>query len=113
MWRSGRQAFTILKSAECEVVALQETYMAAMSLGTRNEDGAGGWRRRHMKVRLAYGRENATNGDLRLKYVPGSVQLADILTKAVPAQWYREISSLWGMVEGATNSLKAKIISPS
>ena len=74
-WRSGRQAFTTVSSAESELVALQETYilaqavqavmtsfrapakiniyvdnMAAISLKTRNEDGAGSWRARHLTV---------------------------------------------------------------
>ena len=105
-WRSGRQAFTTLSSAESELVALQETYilaqavqavmtsfrpparinlyvdnMAAIFLGTRNEDGAGSWRTRHLKVRSAYVRESVASGDLCLEYVPGSVQLADILTE--------------------------------
>ena len=135
-WRSGRQAFTTLSSAESELVALQETYilaqavqavmtsfrpptrinlyvdnMAAISLGTRNEDGAGSWRTRHLKVRSAYVRESVASGDLCLEYVPGSVQLADILTKAVPAQRHREISNMWGMVEGAAGRLKARILS--
>ena len=87
-WRSG-QAFTTLSSAESELVALQETYilaqavqavmtsfstparidlyvdnMAAISLGTRNEDAAGSWRTRHLKVRSSYVRENVASGEL-------------------------------------------------
>ena len=70
--------------------------MAAISLETRNKDAAGSWRTRHLKVRSSYVRENVVSGELRLEYVPGSIQLADILTKAVPAQRHKEISFLLG-----------------
>ena len=124
-WRSGRQAFTTLSSAKSELVALQETFilaqavqavmtslmvparielyvdnMAAISLGRRSEDGAGSWRTRHLKIRSAYVRENVASGSLHLEYVPGTLQLADILTKALPAQRHREISSLWAWLKG-------------
>ena len=137
-WRSGRQAFTTLSSAESELVALQETFilaqaaavqavmtsfmmparidlyvdnMAATSLGRRNDEGAGSWRTRHLKIRSAYTSENVPSGDLHLEYVPGTLQLADILTKALPAQRQKEISSLWGMAEGVANTLKARVLS--
>ena len=56
-------------------------------------------------------RENVASGELCLEYVPGSIHLADILTKAVPAQRHREISAMWGMVKGAAGKLKARVLS--
>ena len=85
--------------------------MAAISLGRRSEDGAGSWRTRHLKIRSAYVRENVASGSLHLEYVPGTLQLADILTKALPAQRHKEISSLWGMAEGVADNLKARVLS--
>ena len=85
--------------------------VAAISLGSRNEEDAASWRTRHLKIRPAHVREEVASGELHLKYVPGAVQLANILTKAVPAQRHKEISTLWGMVEGVANNLKARLLS--
>ena len=131
----GKAGFHYL-DAESELVAVQETYvlaqavqavmvqflrpsrinlfvnnMAAISLGTRSDDGAGSWRTRLLNIRSAYLRENVSSGELSLQYVPGSVQLADILTKAVPVQRHREITTLWGLAGSGMEKLKARLLS--
>ena len=60
-------------------------------------DCQGSWRTRHLRVRAEYLREQARFGKLRLCYVPGAVQLADLLTKALPSARTHELLRLWSV----------------
>ena len=132
-WRSGRQSFVTLSTAECELVAsidsivlaravmavvrqlniqvnmleLQIDNMAAVGLSS---DGAGSWRTRHLKVRASYLREQAKSGFLRVLHCRGQVQKADLLTKPLPKDRHEELCRLWGLQVPLATELKAKIL---
>ncbi|CAE7219174.1 RE1 [Symbiodinium natans] len=132
-WRSGRQSFVTLSTAECELVAsidsivlaravmavirqldiqvnvleLQIDNMAAVGLSS---DGAGSWRTRHLKVRASYLREQAKFGFLKVCHCRGQFQKADLLTKPLPKDRHEELCRLWGLQGLLATELKAKIL---
>ncbi|CAE7938651.1 unnamed protein product, partial [Symbiodinium sp. KB8] len=122
-WRSGRQPFTCLSTAEGELVAAIETLVLAMSLkAIVDEFGvsiadmtlcidnraalslatpgtSASWRTRHLRIRSAFLREKVDQGEVRLRFVPGRYQLADLLTKGFPRQRLEELNALWSLVD--------------
>ena len=118
-WRSARQAFVTLSTAESELmaslecaVALESMQALLLSVGFSVEDrelhvdsqaplaisdGHGSWRTRHLRVRAEYLREQTKAGKLKLNFCPGVDQLADLLTKALPAAGIEELCRFWGM----------------
>ncbi|CAE7332045.1 unnamed protein product [Symbiodinium sp. KB8] len=130
-WRSGRQPFTCLSTAEGELVAAIETLTLAMSLkAIVDEFGEQGscmtlcidnqaaltlatpgssasWRTRHLRIRSAFLREKVDQKEVELRFVPGKYQLADLLTKGFPRQRLEELNSLWRLVDlvAATSQL--------
>ncbi|CAE7228517.1 GIP [Symbiodinium natans] len=120
-WRSARQSFVTLSTAESELVAGLDAVVALQSaeamlgefgvfnLGkTLKVDsqsalaiaiGQGSWRTRHLKVRANYLREQYEAGEIIPVYCPGVEQAADLLTKALPAARILELATIWGLFE--------------
>ena len=122
-WRSGRQPFISLSTAEGELVAGIETLTLAMSmkaiidqfgvdlpittlyidnqatLALASHTTSVSWRTRHLRLRAAFLQERVDAGNLQLKFVPGRLQLADLLTKGFPRQRLEELCGLWGLVD--------------
>ncbi|OLQ00171.1 Retrovirus-related Pol polyprotein from transposon TNT 1-94 [Symbiodinium microadriaticum] len=122
-WRSGRQPFISLSTAEGELVAGIETLTLAMSmkaiidqfgvdipittlyidnqatLALASHTTSASWRTRHLRLRAAFLQERVDAGNLQLKFVPGRLQLADLLTKGFPRQRLEELCGLWGLVD--------------
>ena len=98
-WRSARQAFVTLSTAESElvagldaVVALQSAEAMLSDFGITGLDktlrvdsqsalaiavGQGSWRTRHLRVRANYLREQYESGEIMPVYCPGAEQAAD------------------------------------
>ncbi|CAE7263495.1 GIP [Symbiodinium natans] len=120
-WRSARQSFVTLSTAESELVAGLDAVVALQSaeamlgefgvfnLGkTLKVDsqsalaiaiGQGSWRTRQLKVRANYLREQYEAGEIIPVYCPGVEQAADLLTKALPAARILELAAIWGLFE--------------
>ena len=119
-WRSGRQALITTSSAETELLAASEgtTLMASVDallqdVGARatmrelrvdnsaaitlaSEEG-GSWRTRHLKVRAGALRQRIQEGWMQIAFCPGITQLADGLTKILPARRMNELMRSWGL----------------
>ena len=122
-WRSGRQPFTCLSTAEGELVAAIETMTLSMSMrsivdefgihmaGTTlcidnqaaltlaNPTSTASWRTRHLRIRSVFLREKVEQGEVILRFVPGKYQLADLLTKGFPRVRLEELNAQWGLVD--------------
>ena len=123
-WRSARQAFVTLSTAESElvagldaVVALQSAEAMLSDFGITGLDktlrvdsqsalaiavGQGSWRTRHLRVRANYLRELYEAGEVIPVYCPGAEQAADLLTKALPSARILELAVIWGLLEHGT-----------
>ena len=124
-WRSARQAFVTLSTAEAElvagldaVVALQSAEAMLSEFGVSSFDktlrvdsqsalaiaiGQGSWRTRHLRVRANYLREQYESGEIIPVYCPGVEQAADLLTKALPSARILELAAIWGLFEHGTS----------
>ena len=120
-WRSARQAFVTLSTAESElvagldaVVALQSAEAMLSDFGITGLDktlrvdsqsalaiavGQGSWRTRHLRVRANYLREQYESGEIIPVYCPGAEQAADLLTKALAAARITELAVIWGLLD--------------
>ena len=120
-WRSARQAFVTLSTAESElvagldaVVALQSAEAMLSDFGITGLDktlrvdsqsalaiavGQGSWRTRHLRVRANYLREQYESGEIIPVYCPGAEQAADLLTKALAAARITELAAIWGLLD--------------
>ena len=122
-WRSSRQPFTTLSTAESELVAASEAALmlistqalvtdvlpeqeARLSLRVDNKaavsissEGMGSWRTRHLKIRYHWLREKFSDGSIGITFVPGTLQRADIGTKPLPGDRLKELMIQWGFVE--------------
>ena len=120
-WRSARQAFVTLSTAESElvagldaVVALQSAEAMLSDFGVTGLDktlrvdsqsalaiavGQGSWRARHLRVRANYLREQYECGEIIPVYCPGAEQAADLLTKALAAARITELAAIWGLLD--------------
>ena len=106
LWETARQPFMALSSAEAELIAmvrgvqvsdcvspiiegLIQTDVLASVLGDNSAALAsfslnnGSWRSRHLRMRAGWDRVEV--GVLRVGYVPGSLQVADVGTKPLPS----------------------------
>ena len=123
-WRSARQSFVTLSTAEAElvagldaVVALQSAEAMLSEFGVSSFDktlrvdsqsalaiaiGQGSWRTRHLRVRANYLREQYESGEIIPVYCPGVEQAADLLTKALPSARILELAAIWGLLEHGT-----------
>ncbi|CAE7400989.1 GIP, partial [Symbiodinium necroappetens] len=121
-WRSSRQPFTTLSTAESELVAASEAALmlistqalltdvlpeqeARLSLRVDNKaavsissEGMGSWRTRHLKIRYHWLREKFSDGSIGMTFVPGTLQRADIGTKPLPGDRLKELMIQWGFV---------------
>ena len=104
-WKSGKQAFPALSTAESELLEAIEglqTGDAVDCLINEHEDlykktlfvdnlaatgffadGNANWRTRHLRLRAQHVRWRITNLDWRVRHLPGSVMIADLSTKAL------------------------------
>ena len=133
-WRSARQPFVCLSTAEGELTAGIETLTLAMSLkaiidqfgeetttttlyidnqaalALASPTGSASWRTRHLRLRAAFLQERVDQGLLQLKFVPGRWQLADLLTKGFPRQRLEELCGLWGLVDMASAAAQKTLV---
>ena len=120
-WRSARQAFVTLSTAESELVAGLDAVVALQSAEAMLSDcgitgldktirvdsqsalaiavGQGSWRTRHLRVRANYLREQYESGEIIPVYCPGAEQAADLLTKALAAARITELAVIWGLLD--------------
>ena len=118
-WRSGKQPFPTLSTAEAELVEAIEAFMLGdsvdavvaehergyvKSLYIDNQaavallgEGPTTWRTRHLKVRAAALRWRLTRLDWRAVFIPGAYQIADLGTKALSHQRMDDLKQLLGM----------------
>ena len=136
-WECGKQLFVTLSSAEAELVAVIAGIVASESVGGVIEEIIGddviisalcdnqasvrafangnlGWRNRHLRMRAAAGRERIQAGSLVVTYVPGSIQLADLATKALARPRILELLDLLhirSVPDGETKGEGGRILS--
>ena len=104
-WKSGKQAFPALSTAESELLeaieGLQTGDAVDFLINEREDlykktlfvdnlaaagffaDGNANWRTRHLRLRAQHVRWRITNLDWRVRHLPGSVMIADLSTKAL------------------------------
>ena len=120
-WRSGRQVFVTLSTAECEMVEIVDGMCAGESIAVMVEEiwgkvfkevrtdsssalsiltsEGGSWRTRHLRVRSAFARDCISRGEWCSFHVPGLVMVADIGTKPLTCQRLTYLKELLGMKE--------------
>ena len=118
-WKSRRQSLVSLSTAECELIAACEGVVLAQSVQALASEvsgehlnitlrvdntaaitlaeGGGSQRTRHLRMRASFLTEMIENGQLSVKHCPGEVQLADILTKALPAPRLEHLNGMIGI----------------
>ena len=122
-WRSSRQSFPTLLTAESELLEMIEGMVlgdsvdaliqeiktemdysrtligdnqAAVSLCTGD---AGSWRTRHLRLRALYVRWRVQMGDWRIVHRMGANLVADMGTKCLPGTRLRDLRKMAGLVE--------------
>jgi hypothetical protein len=113
-WMSQRQKSIALSTTEAEFVAASEAakelvwltrlfaqitslskvpvlFMDNLSTVKLSENQAFHKRSKHIEVRHYFVREKVEEGRLVVEYIPGTEQIADILTKPLPASRFREM----------------------
>ena len=120
-WRSGKQPFPTLSTAEAELVEAIEAFTLGDSVDAmileyetgyiRNllvdnqaavallGEGPVSWRTRHVKLRAQALRWRLTRLDWRACFIPGAVQIADLGTKPLAQQRMEDLKVLLGMGE--------------
>ena len=130
-WKSRRQTLVSLSTAESELIAACEGVVLGQSVEALitellNRDiqkelrvdnvaaitlaeGGGSQRTRHLRVRANFLKEMTEKGSLRVIHCPGEVQLADCLTKALPAPRISRLNAMLGVgvVEQADPTVQA------
>ena len=119
-WKSGRQPFPALSTAESELLEAIEglqTGDAVDSMIQEHEepyaktlfvdnlaatgffsDGHANWRTRHLRLRAQHVRWRITNLDWRVRHMPGTIMIADLGTKPLSSQRTLELKELMSMV---------------
>eukprot|EP00438_Fugacium_kawagutii_P026560 Skav206294 [mRNA] locus=scaffold3268:30491:38245:+ [translate_table: standard] len=104
-WRSTRQAFMTLSTAESELVEAVEGMLGGESIGTVADElddqlmrillvdnqaaiailtqEGGNWRTRHLRMRAAAARQSVARGEWVVRHQSGEFMVADIATKAL------------------------------
>ena len=131
-WRSGRQGFPTLSTAEAELVETiegitsgdsveallkeHEEWDYRRSLFTDNKasvsllDGsATGWRTRHLRLRAEHLKWRLTSLEWRVRHMPGAIMPADLGTKVLPVQRLEELKRLMGM-ECRVETVSAEVV---
>ena len=120
-WRSGRQVFVTLSTAECEMAEIVDGMCARESIAVMVEEIWGkvfkevrtdfssalsilisegeSWRTRHLRVRSAFARDCISRGEWCIFHIPGLVMVADIGTKPLTCQRLTYLKELLGMKE--------------
>ena len=118
-WKSGKQPFPALSTAESELLEAIEglqTGDAVDSMIQEHEDpytktlfvdnlaatgffadGHANWRTRHLRLRAQHVRWRITNLDWRVRHLPGAIMIADLGTKPLPIQRTLELKELMSM----------------
>ena len=118
-WKSSRQPFVVLSSAEAELLALQEgavalesisALIAAMGFEVQRkqifcdstsaiciQQGQFSWRTRHLRIRCAWLSEKLAEEEFELEFQRGNQQRADLLTKALSRPRIQDLSDQWGL----------------
>lgn len=119
-WMSQKQRSVVLSTTEAEYVAASESSKELIwlkrllgdmtTLGTTSllVDNASAIklvknpeyhkRSKHIDVRYHFVREKYLEGEMLVKHVPGESQLADIMTKPLPAVRFQELSVMIGLI---------------
>eukprot|EP00435_Cladocopium_sp_Y103_P009390 s5129_g2.t1 len=107
-WRSGRQSFVTLSTAESEMMEVIESMVAGESIGAVADEifgelcrkswtdsqsalailttDGGSWRTRHLRLRAAAARQSITQGSWFIQHLAGNHMTADIGTKALASE---------------------------
>ncbi|CAE7178911.1 unnamed protein product, partial [Symbiodinium necroappetens] len=134
-WRSARQPFTCLSTAECELLAATEGLVmgksiesvlaqlmpnvGAIHLKVDNQAAislakpcsSSSWRTRHLRVRASYIHEQVIDERVMVVFVAGKQQQwADLLTKSFPRQRLEELIKIWGFVDTAVETSKIAVV---
>ena len=118
-WRSGRQGFVTLSTAEAELTEIVEGMIAGESIyvilaeifpmttkvvktdsmsaqAILTTDG-GNWRTRHLRLRCSFARQSILAGEWSTQHVAGEFMLADIGTKPLASVRFEFLKKLMGM----------------
>ena len=121
-WRSRRQSFVTLSTAECELTEIIEGMIAGESiaalvqdlrpdivkevltdsssaLAILTTDDGGSWRTRHLRLPAAFARLAINRGQRAIRHVAGDVMIADIGTKPLAAVRLERLEIFLGMAE--------------
>ena len=118
-WKSSRQPTVTLSTAESELTAIAEAMLALQSVSAMLQDvlpqrepvqlytdstsalsianGSGGWRTRRLRLKSAWIAELLASKDVEMHHCAGELQIADLLTKALPSQRIKTLSSLMNL----------------
>ena len=120
-WKSSRQGFPALSTAECELMEMIEGVVmgdAVDVLINEIEEGAnymrclfgdnqaaiqlcaestGAWRTRHLRLRAFHLRWRIQADEWRVRHLPGVEMIADVGTKALTGAKLKELMKLMGM----------------
>ena len=120
-WKSSREPFVVLSSAEAELLALQEGAVVLESISalisamgfevqqkqifcdstsaTCIQQGQFSWRTRHLRIRCAWLTEKLEQEEFELEFQRGDKQRADLLTKALPRPRIQDLAEQWGLLD--------------
>ena len=120
-WRSGRQSFVTLSTAEAEMVEVIESMVAGESIGAIADElfgslprkswtdsqsalailttDGGSWRTRHLRLRAAAARHSIIHGMWLIQHMSGIKMTADIGTKPLSSERLRQLKIEMHMVE--------------
>ena len=118
-WRSGRQGFVTLSTAEAELTEIVEGMIAgesiyvilaelfpsiskvvktdSMSAQAILTNEGGNWRTRHLRLRCSFARQSILAGEWSTQHVAGEFMLADIGTKPLSSVRFEFLKNLMGM----------------
>ena len=132
-WKAGRQGMVTLSTMEAELLEATQTAVLTEGLaclldefcGQRVErllrvdnaaatsmllGGPGSWRTRHLKVRSAHILESVESGQLRVEFVEGLRQLADLGTKSHPKARMWELLRMWGFENLPSEAVQLQVV---
>ena len=118
-WRSSRQPYPTMSTAESELTEAIEAFCVGDSIDclvlehepphakrllvdnaaaiSLLQDGATSWRTRHLKIRSRCLRWRVSSLDWKINFIPGLYQVADVGTKPVVGQRLEALKSLMNM----------------
>ena len=131
MWRAKKQGGVTLNTMQAELVSMgtavqeNEGLIAGLAeIGFRatlpsiihedntaailhTKDGRNQSKARHIGVRFFYIRENVRDGKVKIVYCPTAKMMADIMTKAIPADQFEYLRNGIGVVDVPTELSKS------